>query len=206
MVGTGYSSQATLVPGGTVGDGQTSLIYNSDTGEVLVDAPLGGSLTSIRLDSEAGLFTGPRPDVLTDAFDSYSSARLFKISPTQPFGSISFGAIIEPRLSESLLLADLTVIGSLLGGGNLGDVDLVFLNDSTLPSLNIATFAIGEMRGVLLFWETTVRRVQLQSAPSLEGNWKNVTATAAPHDDGRTYTALTELSSSGFFRLVDESP
>ena len=44
--------------GGVEGDEQTSIIYDARTGEVAVDAPAGTELTSINIDSAAGILTG----------------------------------------------------------------------------------------------------------------------------------------------------
>ena len=43
------------------------------------------------------------------------------------FGSLSFGNVAQPGLSEDFVLNDLTVLGSLAGGGDLGDVDLIYI-------------------------------------------------------------------------------
>ena len=39
------------------------------------------------------------------------------------FRSISFGNVAQPGLDEDFLQGDLTVVGSLAGGGPLGDVE-----------------------------------------------------------------------------------
>ena len=49
---------ATIQTNGEMGDAQTSVIYNAGTGEVAVDTPAGVELTSINIDSTAGIFTG----------------------------------------------------------------------------------------------------------------------------------------------------
>jgi hypothetical protein len=43
------------------------------------------------------------------------------------FGSISFGNVAQSGLSKEFVMNDLTVVGSLAGGGALGDVDLVYV-------------------------------------------------------------------------------
>ena len=43
------------------------------------------------------------------------------------FGSLSFGNVASPVLTEDFLASDLTVIGSLAGGGGLGNVDLIYV-------------------------------------------------------------------------------
>ena len=49
---------AAVQPGGIQGDEQTSIGYNCNTGELFVDAPAGTNLTSISIESAAGVFTG----------------------------------------------------------------------------------------------------------------------------------------------------
>ena len=49
---------AAIGKGGSLGDGQTSVVYDAATGEVAVDAPDGVELTSINVDSAARIFTG----------------------------------------------------------------------------------------------------------------------------------------------------
>ena len=43
------------------------------------------------------------------------------------FGSLSFGLVAQTGLSEDFVANDLTVIGSLAGGGDLGNVDLIYV-------------------------------------------------------------------------------
>jgi hypothetical protein len=43
------------------------------------------------------------------------------------FGSLSFGNVAQAGLSEQFLRNDLTVVGSLAGGGALGSVDLIYV-------------------------------------------------------------------------------
>ena len=58
------------------------------------------------------------------------------------FSSLSFGNVAQSGLSEGFVLADLTVVGSLAGGGPLGDVDLIYVPEpSTL--LLVALGVIG---------------------------------------------------------------
>ena len=52
---------------------------------------------------------------------------IFKATFGSSFASLSFGAVAQPGLSEDFLSNDLTVVGSLAGGGDLGDVDLTYV-------------------------------------------------------------------------------
>jgi hypothetical protein len=92
------------------------------------------------------------------------------------------------------------------GNGDLPVTVYELFNETPPLKLDIVTFSIGEIKGVLLSWETTSQSVQLQSTTSLQGNWIDVTAAATPDDDGRTYVALTDLPSSEYFRLSINAP
>ena len=53
-----------IAKGGTQNDGQTSIVYNANTGEVAVDAPAGTNLTSVNIESAARHLhgrSGPEP-------------------------------------------------------------------------------------------------------------------------------------------------
>jgi hypothetical protein len=140
-------------PNGRAGDGQTSVVYNPTTGEVAVDAPAGTQLTSINIDSAAGIFTASPAQNLSGSFDNDSDANIFKATFGSSFGSLSFGNVAQAGLSEQFVLGDLTVVGSLAGGGGLGDVDLVYVPEpSTLMLL-----ALGLLSAAARHWRTKRR-------------------------------------------------
>jgi hypothetical protein len=139
---------AALVPAGTIGDQQTSIVYHADTGELAVDAPAGTELTSINIDSAAGVFTGQSTLNLGGSFDNDADNNIFKATFGSSFASLSFGNVAQPGLSEDFLLGDLAVIGSLAGGGDLGDVDLVYIPEPTAACL----LAIGLLSWVMRFY------------------------------------------------------
>jgi hypothetical protein len=112
---------------GTIGDEQTSIVYNAGTGELSVDAPASTELTSINIDSAAGIFTGNPAENLGGSFDNDADENIFKATFGSNFGSLSFGTVAQTGLSEQFLRSDLTVVGSLSGGGALGDVDLIYI-------------------------------------------------------------------------------
>jgi hypothetical protein len=118
---------AAVNSGGMRGDGQTSIVYNATTGEVAVDSPTGTQLTSVNIDSAAGIFTGAPAQNLGGSFDNDSDSNIFKATFGSSFGSLSFGNVAQPGLSQPFLLNDLTVVGSLAGGGALGSVDLIYI-------------------------------------------------------------------------------
>jgi hypothetical protein len=59
---------AAVQPNGQQDDGQKSIGYNLGIGELAVDSPPGIELTSINIDSAAGIFTGDHSAV-TSVFD-----------------------------------------------------------------------------------------------------------------------------------------
>ena len=114
-------------PDGQSGDDQTSVVYSAVTGELSVDAPAGVELTSINIDSAAGILTGADAQNLGGSFDNDADDNIFKATFGGSFGSVSFGNVAQSGLSEQFVLEDLSVVGSLAGGGDLGNVDLVYV-------------------------------------------------------------------------------
>ena len=111
---------AALQATGSVGDSQASVIYDAATGEVSIDAPANTNLTSVNLQSATGVFTGESAMNLGGAFDIDADASVFKATFGGSFGSLTFGRIAQPLLAEEFLRSDLTVTGSLEGGGGIG--------------------------------------------------------------------------------------
>ena len=120
-----------IATGGQSGDAQTSLIYDPTSGELKVDTPAGKELTSINITSSGARFTGGKPASLDGAFDNFAADNLFKATFGGSFGSISFGTVLATGLSEAAISDDLSVVGSLAGGGDLGEVDLIYLPEPT---------------------------------------------------------------------------
>ena len=135
-----------IAPEGQPSDGQTSVVYDVGTGEVSVDAPAGVELTSINIDSDAGIFTGDAARNLGGSFDNDSDTNIFKATFGSSFASLSFGNVAQAGLSEEFLLSDLMVVGSLAGGGDLGAVDLIYVPE---PS-TLLLLALGMIAGVYL--------------------------------------------------------
>ena len=73
------------------------------------------------------MFTGQPAQNLGGSFDNDSDTNIFKATFGASFGSIRFGSVATVGLSEQFVASDLTVIGSLEGGGSLGDVDLIYV-------------------------------------------------------------------------------
>ena len=122
---------AAIRSGGQEDDDQTSIVYDPSSGEIAVDAPTGAELTSINIDSAAGIFTGDAAQSLGGSFDNDADNNIFKATFGSSFGSLSFGNVAQAGLSEDVVVNDLTVVGSLAGGGDLGDVDLIYVPEPT---------------------------------------------------------------------------
>jgi hypothetical protein len=139
---------AAVRPDGLFGDGQTSVVYNPATGELAVDAPAGVELTSINIDSASGIFTGESAQNLGGSFDNDADNNIFKATFGSSFASLSFGNVAQPGLDETFLLNDLSVLGSLQGGGDLGEVDLIYVPEpSSLLLLCLGGLAFAAFRG-----------------------------------------------------------
>ena len=129
---------AAIMKGGGIGDGQTSIIYNADTGELAVDAPAGTELTLINIDSSASIFTGNRMnDNCSRFFADCGPRNIFKATFGTSFGSLSFGNVAQAGFSEEFVRNDLTAVGSLAGGGDLGNVDLIYIPEPSAMFLAV---------------------------------------------------------------------
>ncbi len=154
--------RAAVSPNGRRDDGQTSIVYDANTGEVAVDAPAGMELTSINLDSAAGIFAGNPAQNLGGSFDNDSDSNLFKATFGSSFGSLSFANVTKAGLAEQFVLGDLTVVGSLAGGGGLGDVDLVYV---PVPEPAGAPLAIVGLVFLALSTGSNAKRERARSGP-----------------------------------------
>ena len=141
-----------IISGGQAGDNQTSVVYNPDTGELSVDAPNGVELTSINIESASSIFTGDPAGNLGGSFDNDADNNIFKATFGSSFGSLSFGNVAQTGLSEDFVANDLTVVGSLNGGGQLGAVDLVYIPESSTNAL-----AILGLLSVVVAWRRKPR-------------------------------------------------
>ena len=143
-------SFASIFSGGIENDSQTSIIYDSTTGELAVDAPLFDllprNLSSIDIKSTDSIFTGDPALNLGGAFDVDSDSQIFKLDTTSGFWDITFGNVAVTGLSESFILGDLTVNGSFTLGGGLGNVDLIYIPEVPIPQ---PVYLLGAGMGIL---------------------------------------------------------
>ena len=121
---------ARVLPGGLLGDQQASVVYWSATGELATDAPADRQFSSINIDSRSGIFTGDPARNLGGSFDNDTNNNIFKATFGGSFASVSFGNVAQPLLDQQFLLEDLAVVGSLVQGGDLGPVDLVYFGSA----------------------------------------------------------------------------
>jgi hypothetical protein len=134
---------AAIAKGGAQGDAQTSIGYNPVTGEVWVDAAAGKQLTSINIQSASGIFTGSPAENLGGDFDNDTDNNIFKATFGGAFGSITFGNVAQTGLSDDFVAGDLTVAGSLAGGGGLGNVDLLMIPEPASMALLVLGLLMG---------------------------------------------------------------
>ena len=64
---------------------------------------------------------------LIGSFDRAAADNLFKAVFGSSFGSLSFGNVAQAGLAEPLVRGDLSVSGSLAGGGGLSNVELTYI-------------------------------------------------------------------------------
>jgi hypothetical protein len=115
-------------------------VYDAKTGELSVDPPASKNLTSINIDSASGLFEPAKAnlDVLNGSFDNVDEGNIFKATFGDEFGDVSFGNVLPASMTAEEVIGDLTVVGSLAGGGDLGDVGLIYIPEpSTLALLGL---------------------------------------------------------------------
>ena len=98
---------------------------------------------SINTDSAAGIFTGQPAANLAGSFDNEADANIFKATFGSSFGSLRFGNVAQTGLSEDFVFDDLTVVGSVASGGDLGNVNVDYVPEPTSVLLLCVGLAIG---------------------------------------------------------------
>ena len=138
-----------VVPGGSLLDGDPSIVYRASNGELALDLPNNIQLTAINIESEQGIFTGDPALGLGGPFDLDLDNTIFKaVNPNDPdglngFGGFSLGTVAVPGLTPSQLADDLTIRASLAdGGGAAGVFDLAYLANPEPSTMSILIMAL----------------------------------------------------------------
>jgi hypothetical protein len=132
---------ATGRPSAPTDDDLGSVVYNAASGEVRIDLPLGLPLTSISIESDAGVLTGDRANNLGGSFDFHNDRHLFKATFGSHFGSLSFGNVAAVGLDEATIRGDLSAVGTVLGASGLTQFDVIHIPVPEPPSRLLLTIA-----------------------------------------------------------------
>lgn len=118
-------------------DGQVVVVYDPATGDIRIDTD-NQLLTSIQLTSKDQIFLQGMGIELDGIFDVDQPEKIFKLG-VDGFSDPHFGPIAPVGLTASYLESDLTLDGSMLGGGGLDNVSLL-----VVPEPNaLVLFGIG---------------------------------------------------------------
>ena len=107
-------------------DGKISLGYSALTGSLWITTNR-LRLTSINIDSAAGIFSGDPALNLGGPTDNYTEHNIFKETIGSSFGSLTFGSVAKRWLSFGFLQDDLTVTGTLEDGDTFSGANLNYL-------------------------------------------------------------------------------
>ena len=92
--------------------------HNASTGELSLDSGL--ILSTVEIVSTAGIFTGDPAMNLGGNFDVDNDHKIFKLSP-EGFSQVTFGNVAIPGLPRSFIEQDLSILGSRLPAGPIGN-------------------------------------------------------------------------------------
>ena len=103
-----------------------TVTYDDATGELLIEAPI--PFQTMQITSDAAIFNGSRPTILSGIFDRSTDRLIFKIDPSG-IREMNLGVITSAGFSASQIGGDLEFSGSFLGGGEVGNVRVVTCSD-----------------------------------------------------------------------------
>ena len=133
---------AAVRPEVNAGAAHASVGNDATIGEIGGDAPDSTELTSASIDSAAGGLTLGPAENLGGSFDNDSDPNVFKATFASSFGTLSIGNVAQAFLEDEVLLGDLTVVGSLAGVGDLGDVDLMYISVPEPASILLLSLSV----------------------------------------------------------------
>ncbi|MCP4191016.1 MAG: PEP-CTERM sorting domain-containing protein [Planctomycetaceae bacterium] len=128
-------------------DGQITVIYDPATGDIQIDTDQ-QLLTSIQLSSQDKIFLQGMGIELEGLFDVDRPDKIFKLG-VDGFADLNLGTVAPTGLNAEYLGSDLSLEGSMLGGGGLEEVKLLVIPEPSAFFL----FGIG-----LLGLRSLVRR------------------------------------------------
>lgn len=138
---------AALAPGGVLNDGQASIVYDRHTGDISIDAPAGDHVNIVNIDSIGCIFAGKQPMGFGN-FDFDPPSRSQECGLTLYPGEVFYErGKAQPGLTEEFVRNDLTAVGSKSGGGDLGNVDLVYTCGFYGQDLRGADFSGRDLTG-----------------------------------------------------------
>ena len=198
--------------------GVAYLYYDPATGEMSLDTSL--PLTTLEIVSRSSIFTGDPAQEVADPADVFNVDRddkIFRLD-TAGFGDFSLGNVAQTGLSLDFLNRDLTVAGSILGGGAVAIVVLPMnetingvtwdLAASFVPqsltfmhrsSGDAPTAMPDEYRyaasgdGVALSWDGGITWTTVFTPPSADSDWASYTIDLTPFNRAATDVVQVRL-------------
>jgi len=119
-------------------DGEITVVYDPANGNMSVDAS-GQMISTFELLSAGGLLTGTTPDIVNGAFDVHTPVKFFVLK-TDGIGDTDLGPIAGTGYDGATLSADLTLNGSVLPSGGLGNANLAVVPEPASMGLAFIGF------------------------------------------------------------------
>jgi hypothetical protein len=94
------SIDAALIPGGMLGDSQTSIAYDPQTGQLAIDAPTGRNINSMTITSASELFIPEQAENLDSGFSFTREDQRYKVVLGGGFPSVNLGLVTPAGLAE----------------------------------------------------------------------------------------------------------